>query len=1340
MTRKSVTRRNGIGLAAVFLFIGIGLWLSTDPAHTASLQNPIPVGSAPSAVAVNSITNKIYVGNRGSHSVNIIDGADNSTVAVQTGDYPNALGVNTVTNKLYVANFDSGSVTVIDGAGNVVKTLTAGLGADCVAVNSVTNKIYVTNLFPATVTVIDGSDDSVVDTLAVGGSPVNVAINSVTNKIYVANTLGLTVIDGSNNSFQSYPAGTGCGDSDNPKCLAVNSATNRIYLPNGNTVSIVNGADNTFVTLPIGEGLHSTAINSATDTIYITNSGSDNVTVINGANNTVAATVPAGLFPLALAVNETTNRIYVANANSDNVTIIKAADNSMATVPVGDSPLALDVNPATNLIYVANFDSNNVTVIPGIPGNDDFANAQVLNSIPGKLESSSVGATTEPGEPNFTGTPIGASVWYQWTAADTRRVTFTTQDSLFDTLLVVYKYTGQSISALTPSDMVVFNNDDAQSNCQGQISRVSFNPEAGATYRIGLYGVSSATGSIVLRWGYSASIAVLGPADASFTLSGDACRSLSAPGTFTDVPTGANYDVQIDPGPDDFGNYSKLSTGCLAESSFFGCATGLLSDVTVSFAHTPNFGIRGNISVAGGDRTGVVITVTASNGYGPYVAGMTPGTSYDPGTGNYSFGTNFPNLWTEFGYTVTATKPGYNFGSPVPVPQDQPSGSYFTANFSGSPAANSIGGRLTYQDSATGARNVTMTLTGNNGFVTRTATTDNNGDYSFTNVPPGNNYTVTPSRTAEAHDAGITAFDASLAAQFAATQISLSPNKRIAGDTSNSGTVTAFDASQIARYQLSIPVAGSIAGGWKFSPASLTFNNLSADQTNQNATAILVGDISGNWTPSGPTTMAPQGLPAIPVALPIKQDPPAGTSTIPIVVGDTTGQGIFAYDFDMFFDPAVLQLQSPAFDVAGTMSAGWSVNTSTTTDINGKVHLILNAFNVSPLTGQGTLIKLKFNVIGGSGSSTPLAWADFNFNEGSPPDTDINGNFTAASPSAAAVRVSGRIVDAEDHPVAGTTVTVSGSTRTVRAITDSNGFYRVEGLEAGGFYTVIPARANFAFAPASRSFSLVADKTDAVFTGTGLTADSNPLESPEFFVRQQYLDFLSREPEQSGLDYWSGQLRACDEDAQCLNERRTSIASEFYITREFQESGLFIHDLYEGALARRPDYAEYVVDRRQVVGGPRLEADKASFAARFVERDGFRQQYPASLSAAEFVDALLQKAQQASGIDLSDERTNLIDLFNAGSGGTESRHTVLRTLVEISRFKQTQYNSAFVLAEYYGYLGRNPEREGYEFWLNVLNSGERNNYGGMVCSFITSAEYQRRFSPVVTRNNAECGQ
>jgi hypothetical protein len=342
-------------------------------------------------------------------------------------------------------------------------------------------------------------------------------------------------------------------------------------------------------------------------------------------------------------------------------------------------------------------------------------------------------------------------------------------------------------------------------------------------------------------------------------------------------------------------------------------------------------------------------------------------------------------------------------------------------------------------------------------------------------------------------------------------------------------------------------------------------------------------------------------------------------------------------------------------------------------------------------------------------------------------------------PTASNSTVSGQITESTGNPVEGAAVRLGG-TQNRLVVTDREGNYHFDDVETGGFYTVTPSRANYMFTPAQRSFSLVGNRTDAVFTAVSTGDNVNPLETPEFFVRQQYLDFLGREPDEAGFNYWSDQILACNGETNCVSAKRLSVAAAFFIAQEFQDSGLYIYDVYQGALGRRPDHAEYAVDRRLVVGGPRLEADKAAFATSFVERPEFSAQYPLTMSDEVFVDALLRTAEQSSGLDLSNTRAALITLYNTGATATESRSLVLRSLVEGSRFKQTQYNPAFVLMEYYGYLGRNPDGAGYDFWLNVLNSGDRNNYRGMVCSFITSAEYQRRFSTVVTRSNAECGR
>jgi len=85
-----------------------------------------------------------------------------------------------------------------------------------------------------------------------------------------------------------------------------------------------------------------------------------------------------------------------------------------------------------------------------------------------------------------------------------------------------------------------------------------------------------------------------------------------------------------------------------------------------------------------------------------------------------------------------------------------------------------------------------------------------------------------------------------------------------------------------------------------------------------------------------------------------------------------------------------------------------------------------------------------------------------------------------------------------------------------------------------------------------------------------------------------------------------------------------------------------------------------------------------------------------------------------------------------------TRAQVLLLVAENQLFAQQQFNAAFVLSQYFGYLRRDPDEGGFMFWLDVLNNKAPNNYVSMVCAFITSREYQLRFGDNVTRTDAVC--
>jgi predicted extracellular nuclease len=346
-------------------------------------------------------------------------------------------------------------------------------------------------------------------------------------------------------------------------------------------------------------------------------------------------------------------------------------------------------------------------------------------------------------------------------------------------------------------------------------------------------------------------------------------------------------------------------------------------------------------------------------------------------------------------------------------------------------------------------------------------------------------------------------------------------------------------------------------------------------------------------------------------------------------------------------------------------------------------------------------------------------------------------NLTVA-PSAANGIVSGRITTAIGSPVAGAVIKLEGA-QTRKTITDADGQYRFEQVDTNGFYTVTPLRANFDFSPQSRSFNQFAQRTEASFTAAALPETANPIDTPEYFVRQQYVDLLGREPDEGGFNYWSEQIIGCGVDVGCLNTRRVEVAAAFFIEAEFQRTGSFLYGLYKGGLGRQPVYQEFSVDRAQLVEAPNLETVKQAFAESFVQRPEFLTKYQAETTADSFVGALLRTVQQASGLDLSNRHSEFVSRYNAGSSLIESRGLVVRALSENADFRQSEYNQGFVLTEYFGYLRRDPEPAGYAFWLDVLNNRVSGNYRSMVCAFITSAEYQRRFSSLVTRSNSDCG-
>jgi len=133
------------------------------------------------------------------------------------------------------------------------------------------------------------------------------------------------------------------------------------------------------------------------------------------------------------------------------------------------------------------------------------------------------------------------------------------------------------------------------------------------------------------------------------------------------------------------------------------------------------------------------------------------------------------------------------------------------------------------------------------------------------------------------------------------------------------------------------------------------------------------------------------------------------------------------------------------------------------------------------------------------------------------------------------------------------------------------------------------------------------------------------------------------------------------------------------------------------------------------------------------------------LNGPDFVDALLGTINTDLGVNMTAQRQALIDLFNVGGRGTVlyrlADDNVATNPINNRTLIDAEYNRAFVATQYFGYLRRDPDMAGFLFWLGQVNRAPLRDVPkqhAMVCSFITSAEYQERFSSIVTHTNAEC--
>ena len=261
-------------------------------------------------------------------------------------------------------------------------------------------------------------------------------------------------------------------------------------------------------------------------------------------------------------------------------------------------------------------------------------------------------------------------------------------------------------------------------------------------------------------------------------------------------------------------------------------------------------------------------------------------------------------------------------------------------------------------------------------------------------------------------------------------------------------------------------------------------------------------------------------------------------------------------------------------------------------------------------------------------------------------------------------------------------------------------------------------------------------------------AQSNPIDTTDFFVRQHYADFLNRQPDASGLQFWTNNIESCGADAACRAAKRVDTSAAFFLSIEFQQTGYLVYKMYKasfGNLASNKPVpvtrASFLPDTQSIGNGvvvgqgdwqAQLDANKNAYALAFVQRTAFQSAH-GTQDATTFVNSLFANCGVTP---TAQEQQAAIAAFNNAGGGSAGQAAALRSVAESNSVSAKLFNEAFVLMQYFGYLQRDPNAapeptldfSGYNFWLAKLNQFGGNYINAqMVQAFIASTEYRSRF-------------
>lgn len=771
------------------------------------------------------------------------------------------------------------------------------------------------------------------------------------------------------------------------------------------------------------------------------------------------------------------------------------------------------------------------------------------------------------------------------------------------------------------------------------------------------------------------------------------------------------YLEQLDHEPDAAGHqyWSDVLLDCGASQT---CVTAKRLELTgyLNTEPTPFFGITGKVLKQNNSGfLGVTVNLSGSQAV----------STQTDAQGNF----RFEGLPTSGIYTVTPVRVNYTFAAPswtsTTPPGDQ------QVSFNAILNSYSISGRVLVGGSQA-LSGVTVTLTGTQ---TATTTTNSNGSYSFT-VPAEGNYTVSAARTHYTFAPPTRSFanlSGNQSADFAATlnrhtitgQITTANGNGLVGVTVSlsGGQAATTTTNSTGTYTFSNVPAGSnytvtpAKVHYTFAPPTISFSNLGANQTANFRGTLNQHTISGRIIGEGNSSLS-----GVTVALSGSQSASTTTSaegrfSFTVLAGGN--YTVAPSKTNNAFSPSSASFTdlggNKVADFTATVIRTLEFSAATYQIIEGETSMMVTLVRQGDTSGPATATYLTSDNSGTEPCSTP--------------DTEVATSGCDYIPSI------------------GTVVFAPGE------ITKT-------------FYIPI---IDDGYAEGSENFTVELTNLSGVNLGLHGTADvlisdnetvngANTIDRASSFVRQHYIDFFNREPDASGLAFWTSQIEACGNDVACIELKRTNASAAFFLSTEFRETGYLVYRMYKAAYGN-PNGApvpvrleEFLPDTRQIGLGviveqpgwqQSLENNKQAFASEFVTRPAFTSAYPTAYTPSHFVNALFANA---GVVPSAEELSAAISEFGSATNTIDvaARGRALRRVAENETLAQSEFNRAFVLMQYFGYFRRNPDEapeptldfQGYNFWLGKLEQFNGNFVkADMVKAFIISGEYRHRFGP-----------